>query len=253
MDIKARHDQLVREMEDDPDICKTCGGWLGRKPGVKPYCTASGCPGRTAPKPDQNAIEKREKERKEREKREKQEEREREEREMVERAKRATASPTKAERSGGGGGLFPYAKQDTDEELAIKRSTYMRVKSDIDGYNRRGGGRSSSGDYLCKPLVECGRSCAAWWSSCLEAVGTFIWNTLARLLGLANIIAIGVLLLYTILEPMMPSGPGAAPKTVELCVDYQGGWFPFRWDRANVGAGPCFALGVAFVGGGGAT
>ena len=23
MDIKARHDQLVREMEDDPDICKT--------------------------------------------------------------------------------------------------------------------------------------------------------------------------------------------------------------------------------------
>ena len=22
MDIKARHDQLVREMEDDPDICK---------------------------------------------------------------------------------------------------------------------------------------------------------------------------------------------------------------------------------------
>ena len=112
---------------------------------------------------------------------------------------------------------------------------------------------SSSGDYLCKPLVECGRSCAAWWSSCLEAVGTFIWNTLARLLGLANIIAIGVLLLYTILEPMMPSGPGAAPKTVELCVDYQGGWFPFRWDRANVGAGPCFALGVAFVGGGEAT
>lgn len=45
------HDQAMRELSRDPDICPGCGGWLGRKPGTKPFCTLANCPGRTAAPP----------------------------------------------------------------------------------------------------------------------------------------------------------------------------------------------------------
>ena len=35
----------------DSSICETCGGWLGRKQGALPHCTAWNCPGRTAVRP----------------------------------------------------------------------------------------------------------------------------------------------------------------------------------------------------------
>ena len=42
------HQQAVADVARDESICTQCGGWKGRAPGTKPFCTASDCPGRFA-------------------------------------------------------------------------------------------------------------------------------------------------------------------------------------------------------------
>ena len=54
------HRKVVAAMGEDPTFCRECGGWLGRKNGVKPYCTQANCPGRFAvmsPEPKRGAVE----------------------------------------------------------------------------------------------------------------------------------------------------------------------------------------------------
>mmetsp|Transcript_16462 Transcript_16462/g.42234 ORF Transcript_16462/g.42234 Transcript_16462/m.42234 type:complete len:199 (-) Transcript_16462:221-817(-) len=46
--MEKYHREILEQMENDPNSCKVCGGWLGRKPGTKPFCTARNCPGYTA-------------------------------------------------------------------------------------------------------------------------------------------------------------------------------------------------------------
>ena len=50
------HGKATSEISRDESICRECGGWLGRKPGMKPWCSLAGCPGRTAPKDDSTSV-----------------------------------------------------------------------------------------------------------------------------------------------------------------------------------------------------
>lgn len=47
--MQQNHERALEIMRDDDTFCRECGGWLGRKPGTRPHCTAWFCPGRTAP------------------------------------------------------------------------------------------------------------------------------------------------------------------------------------------------------------
>jgi hypothetical protein len=46
------HAKAVAMVSRDDSICIQCGGWLGRRDGMKPWCSRGDCPGRTAPKED---------------------------------------------------------------------------------------------------------------------------------------------------------------------------------------------------------
>lgn len=50
------HGKATSEISRDESICRECGGWLGRKPGMKPWCSLASCPGRTAPKDDSTSV-----------------------------------------------------------------------------------------------------------------------------------------------------------------------------------------------------
>jgi hypothetical protein len=103
------HRKALQAMQGDETICVVCGGWLGRKPGTKPYCTARGCPGVTAAKdlPKKSRTE----------------------RELDDmRAKRAADAASPASK-----GLFTNAARDKQEEMRIKRQPYAEVPRDVEG------------------------------------------------------------------------------------------------------------------------
>jgi len=233
----ARHQQVLDEMASDPETCPVCGGWYGRKPGTKPFCTASDCPGRFAaqvaaePKIDSPLL------------------------------NRRAPSSDKA--------TFADKRRDDLEAAQIKSSPVRRDQGVVNSRREapsvtppmrsselasRGNARASSSAAPSASVsssvasavsdedmlnVGC-RECSAGTSHILGGLWLrYFRRMVATFLMVANVITIFLLILL----PYLPD-PGSQSAS-EICFDLVSP--ALRFDRSLVKGGPCFAFQLEFV------
>lgn len=264
------HDQAVAEMQHDPSFCRVCGGWLGRKPGTKPYCTAWGCPGRTAPQSPVKAPPTAPAKTPETPAAETPAQRSRAKfadrtHDDEERARIMARAATSKNRAGGGGVPSPLSscweqlcsccRQQLPPSLLVLMGcawlyliVLYRTNASIPLF------AAGATPLQPSPLQLAGSGAVlllATYGSCLLAglePLRLVKVTLAYTLMVINVVAILLLVAINHL-PQHPSGPAG----VELCLDF--GALAVRFDRDAVVAGPCMRFDVSFVddgGGGGA-
>ena len=249
--MASHHDKVMAEMAKDSSFCDQCGGWLGRKPGTKPFCTAWNCPGRFATQ-----------------------------------QKTPTKSILLLEREKLSANKFPDVRRDTDEEALIWSSASQpRPSSSSEPLRCLGCCSSSLLLLLALPCLI-----TAWWFAfpigwigepnellafTSEELGTqaklIVLMPLSMLFMLALAASfgwtkwpqnwrewwilirwnIGILLmlcsslglLFLIILPAIPE-PGVE-KIHEVCLDLASR--TIRFDRAKVVGGPCFSFGLTTV------
>lgn len=222
--MAEHHKRVIEEMRYDPNTCQVCGGWLGRRAGTKPFCTAWNCPGRSAPRKVQRTIFTGQ------------------EHDDLEEAKIKAAG-----RSNGAASFALSAVAYAFVPVLVIAMWAVVLRADSQSW------LNMSGPPLVLGLIVLGHDgklyalCALTamllsklcLRSCSSLLLALVKQMLLYTLMMANIIA----LLALFIEPLLPA-PGAQ-KSAEMCIDLKS--FALRFDRSEVGAGPCFQLGMAFV------
>ena len=255
------HSRALQEISDDPSFCKECGGWLGRKPGTKPYCTLPDCPGSRAATPGTGGK-----------------------RPMP--AHATFASRTRDEDEEQAIKSRPSPQQRAASSPAVVSTPPSRLRS------RRLSDEEDDGEEgpsLVLPSLEFMAVCAAssalavGWSyyafvlagadddssttlvllcTCtglLAASPLLAWlfrfpfmieinrNYLTPLVANTLLLLNILVLLILVFEPMVPQ-PGGSEAELALCVDVADGW-RIKYDKAMVVGGPCFELEAEYVAG----
>ena len=267
------HQKAQAAIASDPSFCRECGGWLGRKPGTKPYCSLPDCPGSRAPTPGtaEKPMGRASTGRATFASLSRDDDEEKAIRSSVEPppARRISSSPAvvtttpvharrhsaEAEDEWAGEeeeapvfvlpSLSFIATAAASAALAVGWSYYAFVLSGDD--TRRTYGLSTAqfldllgtgtGLLLASPVL-------AWigrFPVVIEINRVFFMPLLGNVFMLLNILA----LLILILEPLIPQ-PDGSEVELALCLDVAGGW-KLKYDKERVVGGPCYSFAAAYV------
>uniref|UniRef100_A0A7S2E3Y0 Uncharacterized protein n=1 Tax=Haptolina brevifila TaxID=156173 RepID=A0A7S2E3Y0_9EUKA len=227
----SHHDQVMMEMQRDESICEECGGWLGRKPGTKPFCTSHNCPGRFAPQgpspgpspPKRNVVN----------------------------FEPASLPPKR----------FPRSQEDDTEVARIKSRAVAGPSHSASNLTPL---RSWLAALLAVPLILLplvvhavelpatqrlpALEVAAVFSAALgmcwagwQRTRRLLRRTIAAFLFILNICA----LLIIIVIPALPQL--GESRVFELCIDMEGGLPSVHLSRSVVQVGPCFRFDISFI------
>lgn len=266
------HNKAVREVTSDPSLCVECGGWKGRKPGTKPYCTRIDCPGSKAPSPDAPSRGKFARIQHD-------DDEEASIKSVVAKPRTppprdVVASPAMvvAERTPMSRSSYSADDSDAPEPFAMPSFRLLLVFAACSmlsvGWARyyfvlvpaaaAAAADKSDGDVdnsttliglsVCTALLLATPSLP--WLCALPPVQSLVRSVLIPLIANGLLLANLLALLVLVVEPMLPQ-PGMLPSSLALCVDVASTPWRVTTDRTSIVGGPCWELGAAYVSSGG--